>query len=68
MNDQQWAGAAALVLAIAVGAALCAGVIIIALDTSTDSTVLIEPISALAGAAVGAVATYLGLRGRGGGP
>jgi hypothetical protein len=57
-----WAGAVALVLALAVGVSLCGAILIIALDDRADDSQLGTVITTLAGAAVGAVATYLGTK------
>lgn len=59
-RDMTWAGPIALVLAAGVAVALAAAIIIIALDHKTDSTSLEAVLTTLAGAAVGAVGTYLG--------
>ncbi|MDR3031923.1 MAG: hypothetical protein LBV78_02210 [Kitasatospora sp.] len=60
MTTRDWAGAVALVLAVAVGGAFCSTMIIIALDSKIDSTVLTEAITTLGGASIGAVAGWLG--------
>jgi hypothetical protein len=62
MTKDFWVGACALVLAVAVGVALAGGILIIAIDDHADDAQLGTVITTLAGAAVGAVATYLGVR------
>ena len=64
-----WAGIIAFVLALGVSVALAASLIIIALDPKPVDTDLIAVLTTIAGAAVGAVGTYLGLaRATGGSP
>jgi hypothetical protein len=68
--QEGWGGPIAFVLALAVGVGLCASLIIIALSPKPIDTGLESVITTLAGAAVGAVGTYLGVSrsGRGAAP
>jgi threonine/homoserine/homoserine lactone efflux protein len=55
-----WPGAIALILAVGIAIALCVSLIVVALSTTAVSQQFASVLSALSGAAVGAVATYLG--------
>jgi hypothetical protein len=63
-RDPSWAGRIAFILAVSIGVSLCAAIIIVALTPSPLDTAFGSVITTLAGAAVGAVATYLGTNGR----
>jgi hypothetical protein len=64
VNRDFFVGACALVLALAVGAALCGAILVIAIDDKADDMQLGTVITTLAGAAVGAIAAYVGGAGR----
>jgi hypothetical protein len=59
--DRNWTGLIAFTLAVAVGVALAASVIIVALNPDPLEEAFGAVITTLAGAAVGAIATYLGV-------
>lgn len=59
-EDRPLSGLIALVLAICVGVALSASIIIISLNPVKEDTQLEAVITTIAGAAVGAIGTYLG--------
>lgn len=61
MNGRDWAGPIALVLAAGVSIALCTSLIIITLSPKPLDAELMAVVTTLAGAAVGAVGTYLGI-------
>jgi hypothetical protein len=63
-RDPNWVGRIAFILALSIGVSLCAAIIIVALTPSPLDTAFGSVITTLAGAAVGAVATYLGTNGR----
>ena len=59
--DRNWAGLIALVLAAAIAVSLCAAIIIVSVKPEPLDQPFGAVITTLAGAAVGAVATYLGV-------
>lgn len=61
-GDFDWAGAVALTLAIGIALALLAGVLTAELTPGPVTQNDVSLLSTLAGAAIGAVATYLGVK------
>jgi hypothetical protein len=59
-DPNYWTGRIAFILALSIGVALTAAIIIVALSPTPLDTAFGSVITTLAGAAVGAVATYLG--------
>lgn len=65
--DPNWAGRIAFILTCAIAISLCAAIIIVALTPEPLDQSFGAVITTLTGAAVGAVATYLGTTREGGG-